>query len=304
MMTLKNCAIVMFVLAFDYFFIKNLIIKINNNQHNITKNIYHTKRMINRSKYMYKKENHIRFMLDSYDNPKNVPQEILDMIQRELEPIPNPTERDIRLILKTKNLYDYLTYIEFIKKKVLKQNHIITLNEKHECPICFEEIEKSIPNIVKINNCNHMLCIDCFNKIKSDDNTIQCPLCRKVNSSDILQNLDTKLKEKLVEQFKLLNPVIEQIAGKYLNGKVNSFRYKLVIGKLIELNRKYKSFTEEPIEVDTEIINKIKSLESELLESKNSWKLHELIYGKTGHELIITMACLQLGWFTIKQLDS
>lgn len=52
-----------------------------------------------------------------------------------------------------------------------------------ECPVCFEELNASNSNILL---CNHKLCINCTNKLR----TKTCPLCRrpfyinKINNED------------------------------------------------------------------------------------------------------------------------
>ena len=52
-----------------------------------------------------------------------------------------------------------------------------------ECPVCFEELTASNSNILL---CNHKLCINCTNKLR----TKTCPLCRrpfyinKINNED------------------------------------------------------------------------------------------------------------------------
>ena len=47
--------------------------------------------------------------------------------------------------------------------------------EPQQCPICFEEIDETKPNFVRLN-CNHTFCFDCINTSLKSNNT--CPCCR------------------------------------------------------------------------------------------------------------------------------
>lgn len=63
----------------------------------------------------------------------------------------------------------------------ISHSHII---ETHDCPVCFGENCIAILN--KYFNCDHLLCIHCFNQWRArrgDD--INCPLCRSEFISDV-----------------------------------------------------------------------------------------------------------------------
>jgi hypothetical protein len=56
-------------------------------------------------------------------------------------------------------------------------------NCETDCPVCFEEIRTLA---VWGDNCEHILCIDCHNKIV--DTTNKCPICRKVRDGGVMEN--------------------------------------------------------------------------------------------------------------------
>lgn len=64
---------------------------------------------------------------------------------------------------------------KFIRNKILHKNKSETVkNNFPDCPVCFDKIT----DITVTLNCNHLLCTDCFEKIKNIDK-IKCPLCRR-----------------------------------------------------------------------------------------------------------------------------
>ncbi len=79
------------------------------------------------------------------------------------------------------------------KEKTLTK---ITIEQKEECPICFENITIAI----KLE-CSHQFCELCITKIKDCD-AIKCPLCRKKQETVEMQNLSKSDQKIIIEQFR------------------------------------------------------------------------------------------------------
>jgi hypothetical protein len=55
------------------------------------------------------------------------------------------------------------------------------------CIICFEEYTANIMPIIL--NCNHKLCLICYEKILNTKNNVLCPICRNLIEKEIIINL-------------------------------------------------------------------------------------------------------------------
>ena len=56
-----------------------------------------------------------------------------------------------------------------------------------QCIICFEEYTEN--NIPIILNCNHKLCLICYEKILDTRHNVLCPICRSNIEKEIIINL-------------------------------------------------------------------------------------------------------------------
>ena len=85
-------------------------------------------------------------------------------------------ERDTGLWEKTQKMEEELDNIGIpthFKNEFMEMSE--ALKKKIECPICYENLDK---DSVKITNCGHKYCKDCYNKLSATTN--ECALCRKI----------------------------------------------------------------------------------------------------------------------------
>lgn len=55
------------------------------------------------------------------------------------------------------------------------------------CIICFEEYTANITPIIL--DCNHKLCLICYEKILNTRNNVLCPICRNIIEKEIIMNI-------------------------------------------------------------------------------------------------------------------
>jgi len=89
---------------------------------------------------------------------------------RDIEITRLSSEIKLRELIRNK----YNEYITHRKTMTLVDyNDNKTYNPDNDCPVCFE----TNPELTSGQNCEHLVCIDCFEKIVSTTN--KCPICRE-----------------------------------------------------------------------------------------------------------------------------
>lgn len=152
---------------------------------------------------------HFKQTLERKRGNDRIPDDILVRVRTEMEKmhIINPSESDIRKILRTLQLPLYYEKIPSILKFVGGANKLnIVTTEKTECPICFEEYIE----MARLS-CNHSFCVSCILKVKEDE-TIKCPLCRGIQKVMSDYNLTD-------EQIKVIMFEFERTHDTYKKGK-------------------------------------------------------------------------------------
>ena len=186
----------------------------------------------------------------------------------------------------------------------LKLNKNIKLENELECSICMGVIPNNNYNTaIELVKCNHVICFNCFIKIKLKDK-ITCPFCRLVQDSKYLIASSDKLEDLFLTKYKTLYPILIETNCEYwkiiCDTNILSDQYAYM---LIEQILQHNDFATKSVKIDNSIIEKINLFER--FEMHEHMIGNELIVKKLLRlgmsredflEIIFYKSCIKLGW--------
>jgi len=152
-------------------------------------------------KFAFTPAHYAKYKMKQLEGKQNVPDDVVSKVKAEIDNrrINTPTKFDIKQIMRDLKLQRYYDNIPSIYRIINKYKELTktTLNEPMECPVCLEQIVEAI----KLE-CKHLFCSICIEQIKKDD-TIKCPLCRKINDAIEFHDLSEADQKTILDEFTL-----------------------------------------------------------------------------------------------------
>jgi hypothetical protein len=182
------------------------------------------------------------------------------------------TTTNIRYALKALKYHQYYEHVCLIQQLIgqpVMQNtndtfvdiNVSNTDENTECYICMKDLKMG--DVMKKLQCNHEMCIECFDKIAKPDNTIKCPFCCTTYFLQSIGaiNMDTiniKFAPITQEKINLMTEQFNKLSSEFAKHKgdrVNFLNFNFVIVKLLVHN----GFIDE--HVAREIFPQLRSVE-------------------------------------------